>query len=269
MKTTAKTIEYMRSKTDVVPEVAIILGSGLGDLGDKIEADAIIPYEELDGFPRSTVSGHAGRFVIGSLEGKSVIAMQGRFHFYEGYPMSDVVLPVQVMADLGAKTLIVSNAAGGVNTNFSPGDLMLIDDHINHMHSHPLIGPNDDTIGPRFPDMSSAYDRAYKQLAKQEAEKLGLQLKEGVYAGTTGPTYETPAEVRMFRTLGADAVGMSTVPEVIVAVHRNMRVLGISCISNAAAGILDQPLSHEEVIETTNEVKGNFLTLVRAIVRSL
>ncbi|EZH67674.1 purine nucleoside phosphorylase [Bacillaceae bacterium JMAK1] len=262
-------VEIIRNATDVQPEIALILGSGLGELGNKIEADVILPYDEMKGFKTSTVAGHAGRFVIGTLAGKSVIAMQGRFHYYEGYGMEDVVLPVRVMAALGIKSLIVSNAAGGVNTSFNPGDLMLIEDHINFMHNHPLIGPNDETVGPRFPDLSEAYDQELQTLADSVADAQQLTLRKGVYAAVTGPTYETPAEVRMFRTLGADAVGMSTVPEVIVARHQNIKVLGISCISNAAAGILDQPLSHEEVIETTEDVKDKFMKLVTAIIEKM
>ncbi|QDI92935.1 purine-nucleoside phosphorylase [Salicibibacter halophilus] len=265
-ETVKNAIDLIKKKTTINPAIAVTLGSGLGGLADNIKAEAVIRYEDIPGFPASTVSGHAGEFVIGHLKEVPVIAMKGRFHYYEGYPMQKVVLPTRVISALGVKTLIVSNAAGGVNTSYSPGDLMVIKDHINQMGDHPLIGPNDEKIGPRFPDMSAAYDKRMMDMAHEEAKAMGLQLQSGVYAATTGPTYETPAEVRMFRTLGADAVGMSTVPEVIAASHAGVQVLGISCISNAAAGILDQPLSHEEVIETTERVKTNFTELVTRII---
>ncbi|SDI30383.1 purine-nucleoside phosphorylase [Natribacillus halophilus] len=265
-ETVQKAVDLIREKTTITPKVAVTLGSGLGGLADNIDADAVISYEDIPGFPASTVPGHDGKFVIGHLGDVPVIAMKGRFHYYEGYPMWKVVLPTRVISALGVETFVVSNAAGGVNTSFSPGDLMVIADHINQMGDHPLIGPNNDEIGPRFPDMSSAYDEALIDIAEQEAKAMELSLQRGVYAATTGPTYETPAEVRMFRTLGADAVGMSTVPEVIAARHAGSRVLGISCISNAAAGILDQPLSHEEVIETTEKVTANFMELVTRII---
>ncbi|AXF54828.1 purine-nucleoside phosphorylase [Salicibibacter kimchii] len=265
-ETVKNAVDAIKKKMDIQPTIAVTLGSGLGGLADHIEAEAVIRYEDIPGFPTSTVSGHAGEFVIGHLKEVPVIAIKGRFHYYEGYPMQKVVLPTRVISALGVKTLIVSNAAGGVNTSYSPGDLMVIKDHINHMGDHPLIGPNDEEIGPRFPDMSTAYDEGLMEVAHEEAKSMGLQLQRGVYAATTGPTYETPTEVRMFRTLGADAVGMSTVPEVITARHAGVKVLGISCISNAAAGILDQPLSHEEVIETTERVKTNFTELVTRII---
>lgn len=265
-ETVKNAIDLIKKKTTINPTIAVTLGSGLGGLADDIKAEAVIRYEDIPGFPASTVSGHAGEFVIGHLKEVPVIAMKGRFHYYEGYPMQKVVLPTRVISALGVKTLIVSNAAGGVNTSYSPSDLMVIKDHINQMGDHPLIGPNDEKIGPRFPDMSAAYDKRMMDMAHEEAKAMGLQLQSGVYAATTGPTYETPAEVRMFRTLGADAIGMSTVPEVIAASHAGVQVLGISCISNAAAGILDQPLSHEEVIETTERVKTNFTELVTRII---
>lgn len=237
-------------------------------LANQIVADKVIPYSEIPHFPQSTVEGHQGQLVIGKLKGKNVIAMQGRFHYYEGYAMEQVTFPVRVMQALGVHSLIVTNAAGGINTNFQPGDLMVITDHINNFGTNPLIGPNEASL-ERFPDMSHAYDRAYIKKAFEGAKKLDIPLKEGVYAGNTGPTYETPAEVNMLRILGADAVGMSTVPEVIVAKHVGMRVLGISCISNMAAGILNKPLSHEEVIETTERVKEGFLELVQYLIQAL
>ncbi|MGN1386873.1 MAG: purine-nucleoside phosphorylase [Bacillus sp. (in: firmicutes)] len=260
--------QYIQSKITATPEIGLILGSGLGILADEIENAVAIPYSEIPNFPVSTVHGHAGQLVIGQLSGKTVIAMQGRFHHYEGYSMDKVTFPVRVMKLLGVEKLIVTNAAGGVNKEFTPGDLMLITDHINFM-SNPLIGANDERFGPRFPDMSSAYDNEFQQVARTVAADLNIAIQEGVYFGLTGPTYETPAEIRMIRTLGGDAVGMSTVPEVIVANHSSMRVLGISCITNMAAGILDQPLNHEEVIETTEKVKSTFLLYVKELVKNL
>ncbi|EUJ45200.1 purine-nucleoside phosphorylase [Paenilisteria rocourtiae] len=248
------------------PRIGLILGSGLGVLADKIVAPTVIKYNDVPYFPVSTVEGHAGQFVFGKLENQEVVAMQGRFHFYEGYSMQDVTFPVRVMKELGVEILIVTNAAGGVNELFNAGDLMLISDHINFTGTSPLIGKNDDYFGPRFPDMSDAYRLDLREQARLLAQDLEIDVREGVYAGFTGPTYETPAEIRMMRTLGADAVGMSTVSEVIVANHCGLRCLGISCITNMAAGILDQPLSHEEVIETTEHVKETFLTYVKALV---
>ncbi|MBU9724035.1 MULTISPECIES: purine-nucleoside phosphorylase [Bacillaceae] len=264
-----KIAELIRKKSQFQPKIGLILGSGLGVLGDEIEDSVKIPYSDIEGFPTSTVAGHKGQLVIGNLNGQQVIAMQGRFHYYEGYSMEQVTLPVRVMKELGVSQLIVTNAAGGVNESFEPGDLMLINDHLNLTGTNPLIGPNDESLGVRFPDMSKAYSPTLLELAKKTAEQLDIQVKEGVYAGNPGPAYETPAEIRMIRTLGGDAVGMSTVPEVIVARHSDMEVLGITCISNMAAGILDQPLSHEEVIETTEKVKANFLKFVKAIVRDI
>ncbi|SEN89325.1 purine-nucleoside phosphorylase [Amphibacillus marinus] len=251
------------------PKVGLILGSGLGMLADEIEKPTKIKYEDIPGFPVSTVEGHAGQLVCGELKGVYVIAMQGRFHYYEGYGLETVTFPVRVMKALGIEKLIVTNAAGGVNPSFEPGNLMLITDHINNAAQNPLIGPNDAEQGVRFPDMSTAYDRDLQKLAKEVASELKLDLKEGVYVWNTGPSYETPAEIRMLQTMGADAVGMSTVPEVVVARHASIDVLGISCISNMAAGILDQPLNHEEVIETTEKVREAFLDFVKAILARL
>lgn len=263
------TVEFLRNKISITPEIGLILGSGLGVLAEEIKNPTFIPYHEIPGFPTSTVEGHAGQLVIGELEGKQVITMQGRFHYYEGYSLEKVTFPVRIMKELGVKSLIVTNAAGGINEAFQAGDLMLITDQINNMGDNPLIGPNDSTHGVRFPDMSSAYNKSYIALAKQIAKRNNITLQEGVYVGNTGPSYETPAEIRMLRFLGGDAVGMSTVPEVIVARHCNIEVLGISCISNMAAGILDQPLTHDEVIETTEKVKANFLMLVKEIVNEM
>ncbi|WP_019242111.1 MULTISPECIES: purine-nucleoside phosphorylase [Bacillus] len=261
--------EFIKGKITEIPEIGLILGSGLGILADEIEDAVAISYSDIPNFPVSTVQGHRGQLVIGKIAGKVVLAMQGRFHYYEGYSMETVTFPVRVMKLLGIEKLIVTNAAGGVNENFTPGDLMLITDHINFMGDHPLIGPNDERFGPRFPDMSKAYDPEFQALARRVAKELNISIQEGIYLGLTGPTYETPAEVRMVRTLGGDAVGMSTVTEVIVANHCSMRVLGISCITNMAAGILDQPLNHEEVIETTEKVKSTFLQYVKELIKNL
>lgn len=258
--------EYISSEIDSTPEIGMILGSGLGVLGDEVEDPVIIKYSDIPGFPRSTVTGHAGRMIIGMLEGKKVLVMQGRFHFYEGYSMDTVVFPVRVMKLLGIENFLVTNAAGGVNTSFDPGDLMIISDHIKLEMDSPLRGENMDDFGPRFPDMSDAYNRELRELAKKAGESLEIPLREGVYALMGGPSYETPAEIRMLRTIGADAVGMSTVPEVLAAVHAGMKVLGISCITNMAAGVLDQPLNHAEVMETAAQVRENFINLVKKIV---
>ncbi len=250
-------------------DIGVILGSGLGDYAEALEDAVKLPYSEIPGFPRSTVAGHAGMWCCGTLYGKRVVMMQGRFHYYEGYGMKDVTLPVRVMQKIGVKTLIVTNAAGGVNLGYHPGELMVIGDMFSMTAQNPLIGPNLDAFGPRFPDMSCAFDKELRALAHECANEQGFALREGVYAQMTGPTYETPVEIRMLRTLGADAVGMSTVPEVIVARHGGMRVLGISCITNMAAGILDQPLNHAEVTETANRVKGQFRNLLDRIIEKM
>lgn len=261
--------EFINSKTTVKPKIGLILGSGLGVLADEIEEAVKIKYNEIPNFPVSTVEGHAGQLVVGSLQGKDVVAMQGRFHYYEGYTQQEITFPVRVMKALGVDTIIVTNAAGGANIDFKPGDLMVIKDHINLSGNNPLIGSNDNRLGPRFPDMSTAYKPNFVQLVKDCAKELDMEIQEGVYAFFSGPTYETPAEVKMARILGADAVGMSTAPEVIVASHSGMDVIGISCITNMAAGILDQPLNHEEVIETTQKVKAEFLSLVKTVVNKI
>lgn len=245
-----KAVEYIGLKIPSAPEVAIILGSGLGGLADRIENPIYIDYSEIDGFPVSTAPGHKGRFVYGTLEGKKVICMQGRFHYYEGYTMKQIIAPVRVMRKLGAENLIVTNAAGGVNKDFNVGDIMMITDHINFMGNNPLIGKNDDEFGVRFPDMSFAYNPDLRKLAEECSAEAGVEIKKGVYLALTGPSYETPAEIRAFRTLGADAVGMSTVPEIIAASHLKFKTLAFSLITNMAAGILDQPLTEEEVLET-------------------
>ncbi|MCG8498803.1 MAG: purine-nucleoside phosphorylase [Firmicutes bacterium] len=257
---------FIRSKIEMQPEIAAVLGSGLGVLADEVEEAVEINYADIPHFPVSTVEGHAGKLVIGKLEGKAVMVMKGRFHYYEGYGMDEVAFPIRVMKLLGINNLLVTNAAGGINKKFEPGDLMLIKDHIKFFSESPLRGKNIEAFGPRFNDMSDCYTAALRETAKEIAYGLGLVLQEGVYGFMPGPSYETPAEIKMLNVLGADAVGMSTVPEVIVATHAGMKVLGISCISNMAAGILDQPLHHEEVMETAESVKEKFLTLVRAII---
>ncbi|CAM4274336.1 purine-nucleoside phosphorylase [Paenibacillus phoenicis] len=258
--------DYIRSRSTLTPKVGLILGSGLGVLADHIEEPVSISYRDIPFFPQSTVEGHAGELLIGTVQGTPVVLMKGRFHMYEGYGPEMTAFPVRVMKELGVTTLLVTNAAGGVNTSYEPGDLMLISDHLNLTGRNPLVGPNDEELGPRFPDMSQAYSRRLREIARKVAANKGVPLQEGVYAGLLGPTYETPAEIRMLRTLGADAVGMSTVSETIVARHAGIEVLGISCISNMAAGILDQPLSHQEVMETTERVREKFLSLVLSII---
>ncbi len=264
-----RALAHIRKLIDFEPEVGIILGSGLGSLADKLENPVYINYGEIPGFPQSTAPGHKGRLAFGSLSGKKVVCMQGRFHFYEGWAMRDIALPVRVLKLLGIKTLLVTNAAGGVNTSFSVGDFMLITDHINMMGTNPLIGKNADDFGPRFCDMSKTYTPALREAAQKAATKCGMTLREGVYIACTGPSYETPAEIRAFRILGADAVGMSTVPEVITASHCGLPVLAISLITNMASGVLDQPLSGEEVIEIGNIKANELQTLVKEIVHGL
>lgn len=264
-----KTVSFLKEKVPAGAEIGLILGSGLGVLAEEIEEPAVIPYRDIPNFPVSTVEGHAGQLVVGRLEGKRVAAMQGRFHYYEGYSLQQVVFPVRVMKKLGIKALVVTNAAGGINHGYEPGDLMLITDHLNLTGNNPLIGPNDDEFGPRFPDMSEAYDRNLIELAEGVAAGQKLKLQKGIYAGLTGPTYETPAEIRYLRSIGADAVGMSTVPEVIVANHAGLRVLGISCITNMAAGVLPQKLTHDEVMETAERVREKFTKLVKGVLREV
>lgn len=257
---------YIRSKGGVQPEIGLILGSGLGVLADLLEDTVSIPYSDIPHFPVSTVEGHEGELLLGTIQDRPVVLMKGRFHMYEGYGPELTAFPVRVMKQLGVGSLLVTNAAGGINTSFEPGDLMLITDHLNMTGSNPLVGSNDSALGVRFPDMSEAYSRRLRKLALETAESQGITLQQGVYAGLLGPTYETPAEIFMLRTLGAQAVGMSTVSEVIVARHSGLEVLGISCISNMAAGILDQPLSHDEVMETAEKVREKFLSLVMAVI---
>ena len=253
---------------DFVPEVGIVLGSGLGELADEY-CELAIPYCEIPGFEASHVSGHKSRLVFAEINGKKVVMMQGRFHYYEGHPIQKVVFPIKVMKKLGVKTVILTNAAGGVNPAFNPSDLMIITDHINHMNVNPLIGPNDDNMGQRFPDMSEVYSPKLVDMTKKIASKLGIDVQEGVYMAFTGPSYETPAEVKMARVIGADAVGMSTVPEAIVASWAGMDVIGISCICNSAAGVSTVALSHDDVIHAANIAKERFKVLVKEVVRSI
>ena len=263
-----ETTQFILEKGVKEIDFGLILGSGLGELAEEIEEAIVIPYDQIPFFPTSTVVGHAGQLVYGTLSGKKVLAMQGRFHFYEGHSMQTVTYPVRVMAALKAHSVIVTNASGGVNESFVPGDLMLITDHINFTGQNPLIGANLDEFGPRFPDMSDAYTADYRAIAHKVAEKIGITLDEGVYLGVSGPCYETPAEIRAFQTLGADAVGMSTVPEVIVAAHSGLKVLGISAITNHAAGF-QSSLNHEEVVAVTQQIKEDFKTLVKSILAEL
>ena len=258
--------KFIRSKTKLRPKIALVLGSGLGAFADELESATRIPYERIPHFPCSTAVGHAGRLVIGKVGDIPVAAMQGRVHFYEGYSLADVIFPMRVFGRLGIRAAILTNAAGGINLGFKQGTLIVMRDHINLQGSNPLIGPNDERFGPRFPDMTHAYFKTYRATALEEARRLGIEVSEGVYAALTGPSYETPAEIRYLRTIGADVVGMSTVPEVIAARHMGMRVLGISCVTNMAAGILDKPLNHREVLATGERVKDNFLALLHAVI---
>src|SRR5271154_1155169 len=257
--------KYILSKTKLRPGIALVLGSGLGAFADELDGATRIPYEKIPGFPRSTAVGHAGRLVIGKAGGIVVAAMQGRVHSYEGYSPKEVVFPMRVFGRLGIRSAILTNAAGGINTEFKQGALVVIRDHINLQGANPLIGPNDERFGPRFPDMTQAYWRPYREIALAEAKRLGIEAHEGVYAALSGPSYETPAEIRYLRIIGADLVGMSTVPEAIAANHMGIRVLGISCVTNMAAGILDRPLDHSEVLETGERMKGRFIALLRAV----
>lgn len=264
-----QTTAFIQQQLSQQPVVGLILGSGLGTLADDIQNETVIPYSNIPGFAKSGAIGHANELVIGELQGKVVLAMKGRFHYYEGFTMDEVTFPVRVMKALGIETLIVTNACGAINQHFKPGELMLIEDHINLTGQNPLIGPNNDALGTRFPDMSTVYDKDLRALAHQVANDQGFSLQKGVYAWWSGPTYETPAEIRMMRAIGADAAGMSTVPEAIVARHGNMRVLGISCLTNMAAGILDQPLNHQEVIDVAAQVNQKFTGLVKGVIAAL
>lgn len=260
---------YILEKISLRPAVALVLGSGLGDYADTLEQSVRIPYSEIPNFPQPTVEGHTGAFVFGIKEGKAVAVAQGRVHYYEGLSMQEITLPVRVLAAMGVKTLVLTNAAGGVNLDYKPGTLMLIADHINFSGANPLIGPNLEKFGPRFPDVSDLYTASLRKAIRENAAAQGIPLQEGVYLMCSGPNYETPAEIRAFRTLGADAVGMSTVPEALVAAHCGLQVVGVSCITNMAAGVLPVKLNHAEVIETAARVHDLFGRLVDVILQTV
>lgn len=260
---------YIAEKTVIKPRVGLILGSGLGVLAEQLEDAQAIPFSEIPHFPVSTVAGHAGNLVCGTLSGTPVVAMQGRFHYYEGYSMQTVTLPVYVMKALGIETLIVTNACGGMNRSFAPGDLMIITDHINMTGDNPLIGPNLDEFGPRFPDMSTAYTPEFVALAERQAQRLGIPIRKGVYCGVSGPTYLTPAELMMLARVGGDAIGMSSVPEVIAARHCGLKVLGISCITDMAIGEELEPLTHEQVVAVAEQTRPRFIALMKEILKEV
>jgi purine-nucleoside phosphorylase len=259
----------IRSRTALDARIALVLGSGLGDFADELDEAARIPYADIPGFATSTVAGHAGRMVIGKVGRVPVVAMQGRVHSYEGYSMEEVTFPIRTFKLLGIETVLLTNAAGGIDVELSEGTLMIISDHLNLMGVNPLRGPNDPRFGPRFPDMTEVYSRELQEIVVKEASVLGIEVRRGIYAGLPGPSYETPAEIHMLRSFGADAIGMSTVPEAIVARHMGMKVLGISCITNMAAGISDKPINHDEVMEIGNRVRGTFALLLRGIIGRL
>ena len=262
-------VELIRTRTSAAPKVAIVLGSGLGAFADTLAERVEIPYGDIPGWPHSTAVGHAGKLVTGKADGTEIAVMSGRAHFYEGYAPAQVVFGVRVLAGLGVRTIVFTNAAGGINLGYSQGGLVLISDHINLQGFNPLIGPNDDSLGPRFPDMSDAYSAELRAVARATASELGVALNEGVYAAMSGPSYETPAEIRFLRAIGADLVGMSTVPEVIAANHMGVRCLAISCVTNMAAGVLPQKINHEEVLETGRQVRDAFIRLLTALVPRL
>lgn len=259
----------IRAQVSIEPRVAIVLGSGLGGFADDFGDAVAIPYEDIPGFMRSTAQGHAGRLVVGKVDQLPILAMQGRVHYYEGYTLEEVTFPIRTFKLLGVKTIILTNAAGGINVQLSQGALMVISDHMNLMGTNPLRGPNDERFGPRFPDMSTVYSPALQEIVIEEARAMEVEVRRGIYAALAGPNYETPAEIHMLRTFGADAVGMSTVPEAIVARHMDLEVLGISCITNMAAGIGDEPINHDEVMETGNRVRATFSQLLRRVIGRL
>jgi purine-nucleoside phosphorylase len=259
----------IRARTTVEPRIAVVLGSGLGGFADDFEELIAIPYEDIPGFVRSTAQGHAGRLVIGKVDGIPVLAMQGRVHYYEGYSLEEVTFPVRTFGLLGIKTLVLTNASGGINVQLSEGALMVISDHLNLMGVNPLRGPNDERFGPRFPDMSAVYSPELQELVVEEAKAIGIEVRRGIYGALSGPSYETPAEIHLLRNLGADAVGMSTVPEAIVARHMGLEVLGISCITNMAAGISDEPINHEDVMATGDRVRETFTELLRSVIGAI
>ena len=257
--------QLVLGQTSLRPRIALVLGSGLGDFADTLAEATRIPYSEIPSFPRSTAIGHAGQLVIGKVGDIPVAAMQGRVHLYEGYSAQEVAFPMRIFGRMGVRAAILTNAAGGINLEYKQGALVVISDHINLQGHNPLVGPNDDRFGPRFPDMTRAYSKPYREIAVAEARRLGISVYEGVYVALLGPSYETPAEIRHLRTIGADVVGMSTAAEVIAAAHMGIKVLAISCVTNMAAGILDQPIHHEEVLETGKRVRGQFEALLRAV----
>lgn len=261
--------EFLRARIGDVPETAIVLGSGLGDFADSLTDSTSLRYEDIPHWPASNVMGHAGKLVVGGSRGRRILVLAGRVHFYEGHDLRTVTFATRVLWKLGLKVLILTNAAGGINTKFGQGALMVIDDHINFLGTNPLVGPNDDRFGFRFPDMSEVYSKRLRAIADESAKSIPLPIEHGVYVAVNGPSYETPAEIRAFRAWGADAVGMSTAPEAIVARHMKMEVLGVSCITNMAAGVLPQPLHHDEVMETAQRVKGQFIALLQGIVERL
>ena len=256
----------IRSRCGLLPRTAVVLGSGLGDFADSMTDAVSTPYGDLPHWPAGNVVGHASRLVIGRVGGQPIAALSGRAHFYEGHDLTSVVFPIRVMGRLGVEHLILTNAAGGINTDFAQGALMVIDDHINLLGSNPLLGPNDERFGPRFPDMTDVYSARLRRVADEAARARGIEVRHGVYIAVHGPSYETPAEIRFFRRIGADAVGMSTVPEAIAARHMGIEVLGLSCITNMAAGVLPGPLSHDEVMETARRVKGSFAALLEGVI---
>ena len=264
-----QSVDYIHAVTDIQPQIALVLGSGLGAIVRDIKNPVKISYENIPHFPMASVEGHAGELVLGTLCGRRVVTMSGRFHYYEGHSLADITYPVRVMKFLGAPVLLVTNAAGAINRGFKVGDFMLITDHINNFKQDPLRGEHSDELGPRFVDMTYTYDRDLLALAERIGKRERIRLQKGVYLASTGPSYETPAEISGYALIGADAAGMSTIPEVIVARQMQMRVLGISCLTNMAAGVLERPLSHAEVIETTRRVKGDFIRFIKAIVKEI
>jgi len=262
-------VDFIKGKSSLIPEVGVVLGSGLGEFADQVKEKSIVEYADIPHFKKVSVAGHAGRLVLGWIGGSAVAVLQGRYHYYEGHNVSDVVFPMRVLCKLGAKSLLLTNAAGGINRELQPGHLMVIRDHINLMGINPLRGANDERLGPRFPDMSAVYDSKFQDVIAAAQKEIGLAAKRGVYLALSGPSYETPAEIRMLAALGADAVGMSTVPEAICARHMGVRVAGISCITNLAAGISAQPLSHQEVTETAERVKNDFIRLLNLVIPRL
>ena len=257
---------FVLSQTNLRPKIGLVLGSGLGSFADKLSDATRIPYAQIPSFPHSTAIGHAGQLVVGRSDDIPVVVMQGRVHLYEGYTAQEVAFPIRVLGRMGISSLILTNAAGGINLDYGQGALVVVRDHINLQGTSPLVGTNDQRFGTRFPDMTFAYTRHYRELALEEAAKIGIAPREGVYAGMLGPSYETPAEIRLLRTIGADLVGMSTIAEAIAARHMDLKLLVISCVTNMAAGILDQPLSHQEVLETTHRVMGEFVALLKAVI---